>query len=44
MPDADAAENAQAYLDACMAELNSSGGVIKCVINGIPAGIGDPVF
>lgn len=44
MPDADAAENAQAYLDACMAELNSSGGVIECVINGIPAGIGDPVF
>ena len=44
MPDADAAENAQAYLDACMAERNSSGGVIECVINGMPAGIGDPVF
>lgn len=44
MPDADAAENAQAYLDACMAELNSSGGVVECVITGMPAGIGDPVF
>lgn len=44
MPDADAAENAQAYLDACMAELNSSGGVIECIITGMPVGIGDPVF
>lgn len=44
MPDADAAENAQAYLDACMAELNSSGGVVECIIKGVPVGIGDPVF
>ena len=44
MPDADAAENAQAYLDACMAEQNSSGGVIECIISGMPSGIGDPVF
>lgn len=44
MPDAEAAENAQAYLDACMAELNSSGGVVECIVSGMPAGIGDPVF
>lgn len=44
MPDADAAENAQAYLDACMTELNSSGGVVECIISGMPVGIGDPVF
>lgn len=44
MPDADAAENAMAYLDACIAEQNSSGGVVECIINGVPAGIGDPVF
>lgn len=44
MPDADAAENAQAYLDACMAELNSSGGVVECIVSGMPVGIGDPVF
>lgn len=44
MPDAEAAENAQAYLDACMAELNSSGGIIECIVHGMPAGIGDPVF
>ena len=44
MPDADAAENAMAYLEACMAEQNSSGGVVECIISGMPAGIGDPVF
>lgn len=44
MPDADAAENAQNYLDACMAERNSSGGVIECIVSGMPAGIGDTVF
>ncbi len=44
MPDADAAENAMAYLDACIAEQNSSGGVVECIVNGVPAGIGDPVF
>lgn len=44
MPDADAAENALAYLDACMTELNSSGGTVECIVSGMPAGIGDPVF
>lgn len=44
MPDADAAENAIAYLDACMAEHNSSGGVVECIVKGMPVGIGDPVF
>ncbi len=44
MPDADAAENAMAYLDACMAELNSSGGIVECIVSGMPVGIGDPVF
>lgn len=44
MPDADAAENAENYLNACIAEQNSSGGVVECIIQGVPAGIGDPVF
>jgi chorismate synthase len=44
MPDAKAAEKAQAYLEACMAAKDSSGGVIECRINGVPAGIGEPVF
>lgn len=44
MPDKDAAENAIAYLDACMAEQNSSGGVVECIVKGVPVGIGDPIF
>lgn len=44
MPDADAAENAAAYLAACMADHDSSGGIVECIVSGIPAGIGDPVF
>lgn len=44
MPDADAADNALGYLDACMAELNSSGGVVECIVTGMPTGVGDPVF
>ena len=34
MPDADAAENAENYLNACIAEQNSSGGVVECIIQG----------
>lgn len=44
MPDANAAEKAQEYLEACMLNNDSAGGVIECVITGVPAGVGDPVF
>ncbi len=44
MPDATAAEEAQAYLDKCMKEQDSSGGIIECIITGLPAGIGETVF
>lgn len=44
MPDAEAAANASAYLEACMADHDSAGGVVECVISGMPVGIGDPVF
>ncbi|WMC91829.1 chorismate synthase [Kineothrix sp. MB12-C1] len=44
MPDSNAAEKAGNYLEQCMKEMNSSGGVIECVIQGMPAGIGSPVF
>ncbi len=44
MPDAIAAEAAQTYLNACMAAEDSSGGMVECVITGVPAGLGDTVF
>ena len=44
MPDAQAAIEAQNFLDQCIEAQDSSGGVIECVIDGVPAGIGDPVF
>ena len=44
MPDAEAADKAALLLDEKRMELDSVGGVIECVIKGIPAGIGEPVF
>lgn len=44
MPDAEAAERAAAFLEEMMTQLDSAGGVVECVINGVPAGVGEPVF
>lgn len=44
MPDSETAEKAIGYLNELIAQQNSSGGVIECIINGMPAGIGDTVF
>ncbi len=44
MPDRDASALAEKYLSDCMSSYDSAGGVIECVINGVPAGLGDPVF
>ena len=44
MPDQKAAAEAAAYLEECMSKKDSAGGVIECVITGVPAGVGDPVF
>lgn len=44
MPDAQAAGEAQAYLEKLMGACDSAGGVIECRIEGLPAGIGEPVF
>lgn len=44
MPDAQAAAEAQKYLEERMAQRDSSGGVIECRVEGLPAGIGEPVF
>ena len=44
MPDADAATKAADYLNECMKQKNSSGGMVECVVKRLPAGLGDPVF
>lgn len=44
MPDAKAAERAGKYLEECMKNHDSAGGIIECRINNVPAGLGDPVF
>ena len=44
MPDAEASRQAEAYLNECRGECNSAGGVIECIVDGLPVGIGDPVF
>lgn len=44
MPDYIASEAAERYLDDCMQNLDSAGGVIECRIDGVPTGIGEPVF
>lgn len=44
MPDAVAVSKAETYLETLLAEKNSSGGVIRCEIYGLPVGLGEPVF
>ncbi|MCI8668783.1 MAG: chorismate synthase [Lachnospiraceae bacterium] len=44
MPDAVAAERASVLLDEKRGEGDSVGGVVECVISGLKAGIGEPVF
>lgn len=44
MPDAKAAAEAEAYLEQMMADRDSAGGVVECLVTGLPAGIGEPVF
>lgn len=44
MPDPLAADKASAYLEKCMKNQDSAGGVIECRINGVPSGLGEPVF
>lgn len=44
MPDKTADEKAAAYLKECMMNKDSAGGVVECIVEGLPAGVGDPVF
>ena len=44
MPDKEAAVRAEALLDEQMARKDSVGGGVECIVDGLPAGIGEPVF
>lgn len=44
MPNNKRAEEAASFLDSMMKKLDSCGGVIECLIDGLPAGLGEPVF
>ena len=44
MPSNAYAQKASAYLEECIKNQDSSGGIIECVVTGMPVGIGDTVF
>ncbi|MDY3918622.1 MAG: chorismate synthase [Candidatus Limivivens sp.] len=44
MPDLEAAREAEAYLETCMKNRDSAGGVIECIVRNMKPGIGEPVF
>lgn len=44
MPDYNADKAAVAYLEETKRDLDSVGGCMECIVEGLPAGIGDPVF
>lgn len=44
MPDYAASQEAEHFLEDCMRRKDSAGGVIECIVTGVPAGLGEPVF
>lgn len=44
MPDLEASEKAEILLENSMKNHDSVGGVVECIVKGMPAGVGEPVF
>ncbi len=44
MPDPKAEEQAEAWLEKCMREKDSVGGAVECIVDQLPAGLGEPCF
>ena len=44
MPEKEAAKKADLFLQQCMAQKDSVGGVIECIVTGLPVGLGETVF
>ncbi len=44
MPDTKTSAKAEEYLQDCMKRQDSAGGVVECIVKGMPAGVGEPVF
>ena len=44
MPDREADARAMAFLETARQSSDSAGGCMECIVTGLPAGIGDPVF
>ena len=44
MPDRKADNDAISYLEGAKKQSNSVGGCMECMVEGVPAGLGDPVF
>ncbi|HJC89533.1 MAG TPA: chorismate synthase [Candidatus Mediterraneibacter excrementigallinarum] len=44
MPNNSIAEKAGEYVSSLMAQTDSCGGIVECIADGLPVGIGEPVF